>query len=313
MLPGTYPPAMQLAGRDRDPLTNDVEGSTEEGPALRDAATVAARAADDEEAAAAARDRFRSIPVQTIDVDDAIRPHLDPDERVHSLRRRAILSAPGGDGALGYGGTLYLTSRRLVHLGQVVVSVSLTDIQESSLAGERLLLTLRNGRGTDARRRPAQAAACRDGRGRAGAAPMTKRQAAEIESAGTRPDSGRSPHAPDIGTAGADAHARRRHPPLRGGPRAPLRRRPRRLDARDARRQQRPLEGPRVARHRPAGVRGRCRRARALACRWADRPIPVEPDRSATTSRPRLARSSSGAGCSIRRRRAASSVASRAA
>ena len=147
MLPGTYSPAMQLAGRDRDPLTNDVEGSTEEGPALRDAATVAARAADDEEAAAAARDRFRSIPVQTIDVDDVIRPHLEPDERVHSLRRRAILSSPGGDGALGYGGTLYLTSRRLVHLGQVGTSVSLTDIQESSLAGERLLLTLRNGEG----------------------------------------------------------------------------------------------------------------------------------------------------------------------
>ena len=43
--------------------------------------------------------------------------------------------------------TLYLTSRRLVHLGQVVLSVNLIDIEESSLAGERLLLTLRNGEG----------------------------------------------------------------------------------------------------------------------------------------------------------------------
>ena len=83
---------MHLAGRDRDPSTNGVEGSTEEGPALRDAATIAARAADDEEAAATARDRFRSIPIPAIEADDAIRPHLDPDERVHSLRRRAILS-----------------------------------------------------------------------------------------------------------------------------------------------------------------------------------------------------------------------------
>jgi len=143
----TYCPAMQLAGRGRDPSTNGVEGSTEEGPALRDAATVAARAADDEEAAADARDRFRSIPIPAIEADDTIRPHLEPDERVHSLRRHAILRPPGGDGALGYGGNLYLTSRRLVHLGQVVVSVSLTDVQESSLAGERLLLALRNGEG----------------------------------------------------------------------------------------------------------------------------------------------------------------------
>jgi hypothetical protein len=146
-LPRIYSPAMQLGGRDRDPSTNAVEGSTEEGPALRDAQTAATRAADDEGAAAAARDRFRSTPIPPIDVDDVVRPHLDRDERVHSLRRRAILSGPGGDGALGYGGTLYLTSRRLVHLGQVVVSVSLTDVQESSLAGERLLLTLRNGEG----------------------------------------------------------------------------------------------------------------------------------------------------------------------
>jgi hypothetical protein len=143
----TYCLAMQLAGRDRDPSTNGVEGSTEEGPALRDAATIAARAADDEDAAATARDRFRSIPIPAIDADEAIRPHLGPDERVHSLRRRAILSTPGGDGALGHGGTLYLTSRRLVHIGEGVVSVSLTDVQESSLAGERLLLALRNAEG----------------------------------------------------------------------------------------------------------------------------------------------------------------------
>ena len=121
--------------------------STEEGPALRDAARAAERAADDEEAAAAARDRFRIGPIPTIEADDGIGPHLASGESVHALRRHAILSAPGGDGALGYGGTLYLTSRRLVHLGQLVMSVGLTDIEESSLAGERLLLTLRNGEG----------------------------------------------------------------------------------------------------------------------------------------------------------------------
>ena len=139
---------MHLAERDRDPSASyPAEGSTEEGPALRDAAAIAVREAADEEAAAAARDRFRISPIPTIEADGVIRPLLELGEHVHALRSRAILRAPGGDGALGIGGTLYLTSRRLVHLGQVVVSVRLTDIQETSLAGERLLLTLRNGEG----------------------------------------------------------------------------------------------------------------------------------------------------------------------
>jgi len=63
------------------------------------------------------------------------------------VRGSAILHAPGGDRAHGYGGTLYLTSRRLIHLGQVIMSVPLTDIVETSLAGERLLLALRDGEG----------------------------------------------------------------------------------------------------------------------------------------------------------------------
>jgi hypothetical protein len=138
---------MHLAERHRDRSAHPTETSTEDGPALRDAARAAARAADDEEAAAAARDRFRIGSIPAIEADDVIRPHLASEERVHALRSHAILNAPGGDRALGSGGTLYLTSRRLVHLGQVVVSVSLVDLEESSLAGERLLLTLRGGEG----------------------------------------------------------------------------------------------------------------------------------------------------------------------
>ena len=138
---------MHLAGRDRDPRSEQTDLSTEEGPALRDAANAAARASEDEEAAAAAREAFRISRIAPIEADDAIRPHLAPDERLHALRRHAILRPPGGHGALGYGGTLYLTSRRLIHLGQVVVSVNVADIVETSMAGERLLLTLREGEG----------------------------------------------------------------------------------------------------------------------------------------------------------------------
>ena len=137
---------MHRAEADRAPSDEGVQTSTEE-PALRDAAAAANRASDDEAAAAAAREGFSIGPMVAIEPDDAIAPHLAPGELVHALRPHAILRAPGGDTELGYGGTLYLTSRRLVHLGQVVVTVQLTDIVELSLAAERLLLTLREGEG----------------------------------------------------------------------------------------------------------------------------------------------------------------------
>lgn len=138
---------MQLPGRDRESSSNLADESTEEGPALRDAISAGERATLDHAAADAARERFLVEPVPAIKADEAVAPHLFPDERVHDLRRRAILRTPGDERALGYGGTLYLTSRRLVHLGQVIVTVQLTDILETSLAGERLLLTLRDGEG----------------------------------------------------------------------------------------------------------------------------------------------------------------------
>ncbi len=142
-----YRAGMHLAERDRDPSDETVDVSAEEGPALRDALTAAERAADDEAAASGARERFRIGPIEALVPDDTIKLHLAEGELVYALRRHAILRAPGGDAALGYGGTLYLTSRRLVHLGQVVMSVQLNDIVETSLAGERLLLTLREGEG----------------------------------------------------------------------------------------------------------------------------------------------------------------------
>ena len=137
---------MQPDERDQDPTHSAVE-VPEEGPALRDASAVAERAARDEAEATDARERFRQSPIPTIAPDDAIASHLEPGEGFHSARRSAILNVPGGDRTLGYGGTLYLTSRRLIHLGQVVVTVQLTDIIEATLAGERLLLALRDGEG----------------------------------------------------------------------------------------------------------------------------------------------------------------------
>jgi hypothetical protein len=136
--------------REGDRALSDGDGSVDvptEDPALRDAAAAANRATDDEAAAAAAREGFRIAPMVAVEPDDAIAPHLAPGELLYAVRAHAILRAPGGETELGYGGNLYLTSRRLVHVGQVLVTVQLTDIVELSLSGERLLLSLREGEG----------------------------------------------------------------------------------------------------------------------------------------------------------------------
>ena len=136
---------MQSPEQDPDATRVAVDGSPE--AALRDAQAVAERAAADAEIADARRAELRIAPLAPIEPDRIVRSHLFPGEQVYAVRRSAILGAPGAGTGLGYGGTLYLTSRRLLHLGQVVVSVQLSDIVEVSQAGERLLLSLREGEG----------------------------------------------------------------------------------------------------------------------------------------------------------------------
>ena len=134
---------------ERDHVAPDgvsVDVPTEEGPALRDATAAAARIETDEREALEARQRLRTEPLGTIEPDDGVRAHLESGEMVHDLRRSAILRAPG-DRALGFGGTLYLTSRRLAHIGQVNVTVQLGDISEIATAEERLLVTLKDAEG----------------------------------------------------------------------------------------------------------------------------------------------------------------------
>jgi hypothetical protein len=138
---------MPSTERDQEPAVGRLTGaSTEEGPALRDATAAAARAEADEREALAARERLRDEPLGSREPDAEVKRHLGPGEVVHDLRYSAILRPPG-DRALGYGGTLYLTSHRLIHIGQVTVNVQLSDIVETALAGERILITLRNGEG----------------------------------------------------------------------------------------------------------------------------------------------------------------------
>jgi hypothetical protein len=142
-----YVDSMAWAERDQEPAGTVPANSTEEGPALRDAAAAAARVDADERQAMAIRDQLRDEAPSTIEPDERIAPHLQPNELVLGLRQSAILRPPGEDRALGYGGTLYLTTQRLVHVGQMTVSVQLSNIVETAVAGERLLITLREGDG----------------------------------------------------------------------------------------------------------------------------------------------------------------------
>jgi hypothetical protein len=67
------------------------------------------------------------------------------------VRRAALLDRrqpqAGSDAPSGLAGDLYLTSRRLVLVGRLTLSFELDEIEEAMLAGERLLLVLRDGQG----------------------------------------------------------------------------------------------------------------------------------------------------------------------
>jgi hypothetical protein len=106
--------------------------------ALRDAQAVAARVSADEAAADAERVRLVAEPLPILADGIESRVRLRPDEVVHAIRQAALLEDRGAQ--LPSGGTLYLTSRRLVHAGQEVREIQLIDIEETAVALERLLL-----------------------------------------------------------------------------------------------------------------------------------------------------------------------------
>jgi hypothetical protein len=136
-----------------DPERSDVAETTLDqggavGPALRDAGAVLARTEADELAAAAARLRYEAEGLPILAPDTTLTAELRRDEVLHAERSPAMLNRTDGAATLpGYAGTLYLTSQRLIHIGHVTFSVSLTQIEELSIAGERLLLTLSGGEG----------------------------------------------------------------------------------------------------------------------------------------------------------------------
>jgi len=113
--------------------------STAEPAALRDAESIAARVTADEAAAAAEQDRLLHEPLPLLDapIDRVIQ--LLPGEQLHAERHAALLERR--QGGTPSGGTLYLTSERLLHIGsERIDEIPLERIADMAVAMERLLL-----------------------------------------------------------------------------------------------------------------------------------------------------------------------------
>ena len=116
-----------------------------------DASAILERIAADETAARLARTRYRSQRMRTLEPDAHIASLLASDERVLAFRGTVLFDrrqwGPGEVGFTGVAGNLYLTTRRIVLMGRLTLSYALDDIEEAVVAGERLLLVMRDGIG----------------------------------------------------------------------------------------------------------------------------------------------------------------------
>jgi len=115
---------------------------------VRDAEEILRRARDDERDAVEARIRCRTQGLPRLDTDITVAQHLRPEETVVDVRSSAIVSRhQGADGMELRSGRLYLTDQRLMLVGRAPFEVELGEIDELDFAGERLLVTLRDGTG----------------------------------------------------------------------------------------------------------------------------------------------------------------------
>lgn len=116
----------------------DLPTSTAEPAALRDAQSIAARVAADEAAADAERERLASGPLPSIGPEQDA-PTMRDGEQLHAVRHAALLERNSDNPPTG--GTLYLTSARLLHVGtERTNDIPLQRIHDMAVAVERLLL-----------------------------------------------------------------------------------------------------------------------------------------------------------------------------
>jgi hypothetical protein len=121
--------------------------ATGDDAALRDAEKIAERIGQDEAAANEARQAYQAQGLPVIEAHGA-GTFLQPGEVLHAVHGGALLEEPGWTDRATHprGGTLYLTSERLVHTGVDSSELSLAAIDEMGIGLERLvLIRLRDG------------------------------------------------------------------------------------------------------------------------------------------------------------------------
>lgn len=103
----------------------------------------------DEEAARQARERYREVGLPMIESDAIIAPYLAVGEKLVGYRPNAGLGRVDEStrAAVRDEGPLYVTDRRIVHLGRQTMSIPLADIDELAMADDRILATLSGARG----------------------------------------------------------------------------------------------------------------------------------------------------------------------
>ncbi|HET7082799.1 MAG TPA: hypothetical protein VFJ00_03710 [Candidatus Limnocylindria bacterium] len=122
--------------------------ATDDDAALRDAEKIADRIGQDEAAAHDARQAYKAQGLPVLEPDGAAGAFLQPGEVLHAVHGSALLEAAGWTDRAAHprGGTLYLTSERLVHTGVDSSELSLAAIDEMGIGLERLvLIRLRDG------------------------------------------------------------------------------------------------------------------------------------------------------------------------
>lgn len=126
----------------------DSRPATTDGIALRGADAIVDRAMEDERAALELRHRLRTEPLTTVAPDDRVGYLLDTGERTIAVREAVVVERHAASDA----GTprivrLYVTTARLILVGDVPWSIPLDQIDELSVAGEQILITLVDGEG----------------------------------------------------------------------------------------------------------------------------------------------------------------------
>ncbi len=103
----------------------------------------------DEEAARQARELYRDTGIPPLAPDRDVEPYLADGEVLLGVRPEAVLGRLGeaGQGVVRAEGRLFVTDRRLLHLGAEAVSILLADVRELAISEDRILVTLAGSRG----------------------------------------------------------------------------------------------------------------------------------------------------------------------